>query len=74
MNSATPFQVAPFYCLQQLVYHTNSQCPQAKSILHTQHRVGMGGKVACLSCRHLNRRKPLKKSRPGQRLNQLVSS
>jgi hypothetical protein len=71
MAPAAHSQVTPFYCLQQLVYHTNTQCPQAKTILPAQHQSGTGGKVGCLGCRHLNRKSP-RKSRRIQRLSQLV--
>lgn len=48
-------QVAPFYCLQQLTYHTHDDCPQAQSIPLAYKREGTGGKVACLCCRRLSK-------------------
>jgi hypothetical protein len=48
-------QVLPFYCLQELVYHTNDKCPQAQRIPSLEQRVGRGGKTDCLCCRHLNK-------------------
>ena len=48
-------QVLPFYCLQQLVYHSNDDCPQAQSIRSADQRVGRGGKTGCLCCRNLNK-------------------
>lgn len=48
-------QVAPFYCLQELVYHTNDQCPIANLILVANQRAGTGGKVPCLCCHQLNK-------------------
>ena len=50
-------KVAPFYYLQQLVYHTNDQCSQAQAFLPRLQRAGTGRKVACLCCRHLNKAK-----------------
>ena len=49
-------QIAPFYCLQQLVYHTDDDCPQAQRIPLVDLRVGMGGKADCLCCCHLAKR------------------
>jgi hypothetical protein len=65
-------QVLPFYCLQQLVYHTNDSCPQAQSIPSIEQRIGRGGKTDCLCCRHLNKI-GLKKGRRLARNRLLIS-
>jgi len=48
-------QVAAFHCLQELVYHTNDQCPQVSSVVGANQRDGTGGKVECLCCHQLNK-------------------
>ena len=48
-------QVAPFYCIRQLVYHTHNDCPQAQLISLVNQRGGTSGKVACLCCRRLSK-------------------
>ena len=47
--------VAPVYCLQELVYHSNSECHHARHIPPVSQRMGTGGKVECLCCRQLNK-------------------
>lgn len=65
-------QVAPFHCLQQLVYHSNDHCPQAQTIALADQRAGRGGKTECLCCRHLNKSQ-YKKSRTYGVLHQLIA-
>ena len=57
--------VSPFYSLQQLIYHSHSECPQAQSITLTSQRAGTGGKVACLCCRRLTKLSAKKGRLPG---------
>ncbi|QKZ13354.1 hypothetical protein [Spirosoma sp. KUDC1026] len=45
----------PFHCLSQLVYHTNEDCPQGKTIEAGDRQQGKGGKAGCLCCYHLNK-------------------
>ena len=47
--------IAPVYCLQELVYHSNSECLHAHHIPQASQRMGRGGKVECLCCRQLNK-------------------
>lgn len=54
-------KTAPFYCLKQLVYHTNTGCAVGSAIDEKELRSGTGHKVECLHCQRLNKPKSLKR-------------
>ena len=64
-------QISPFYTLQQLVYHTNDNCPQGLRIPALDQKLGRGGKVDCLCCRYLNKMQT-KKTAGSRMLRRLV--